>query len=125
LRDREEEIQATGTRVVAIGMGRPEMAAYFRDQFDIPFTLLVDHTKETYRALGIKKGTWFQVSGPQNWPRFVRGILSGKGVAKPQQDPLQMGGVAVVEPGGEIAFIHRSEASSDNLPIDDLLDELR
>jgi hypothetical protein len=36
-----------------------------------------------------------------------------------------MGGLAVVEPGGEVGFIYRSEASSDNLPIDDLLEKLR
>ena len=125
MRDRQEEIEAEGVRVVAIGMGRPEMAAYFRDQFHIPFTLLVDHDKETYKALGIKKGNWLQVSGPQNWPRFAMGILTGKGLAAPKQDPLQMGGVALVEPGGSISFIHRSEASSDNLPIDTLLDEMR
>ena len=124
MRDREEEIEATGTKVVAIGMGRPDMAAFFRDQFDIPFTLLVDHEKQTYRALQIKKGTWFDVSGPQNWARFAKAFLSGKGVAKPEQDPLQMGGVAVVQQGGRISFIHRSEASADNLPIDDLLEEL-
>ena len=111
--------------MVAIGMGHPDMAAFFRDQFDIPFTLLVDQEKETYKALGIQRGTWFQISGPQNWPRFARAFLSGKGVAKPEQDVLQLGGLAVVEPGGEISFIHRSEASSDNLPIDDLLEELR
>ena len=125
MRDRREEIEAEGVGVVAIGMGRPEMAAYFRDQFDIPFTLLVDHDKETYKALGIRKGNWFQVSGPQNWPRFAMGMLTGKGFATPKQDPLQMGGVALVEPGGRIGFIYRSEASSDNLPIDDLLGKMR
>lgn len=125
MRDRQGEIEAYGVRVVAIGMGRPDMAAYFRDQFEIPFTLLVDHEKETYRALGIKKGSWFQVSGPHNWPRFARAFLSGQGLAKPKQDPLQMGGLAIVEPGGEISYIFRSEASSDNLPIDDLLEEMR
>jgi hypothetical protein len=124
LRDRQDEIEAKGARVAAIGMGRPDMAAFFRDQFDIPFTLLVDHDKETYKALGIKKGTWFQISGPQNWPRFARAFLTGKGIAKPEQDVLQLGGLAIVEPGGEISFIHRSEASSDNLPIDDLLERL-
>ena len=125
MRDRQDEIEAEGAEVVAIGMGRPDMAAFFRDQFDIPFTLLVDQEKETYKALGIKKGTWFQISGPQNWPRFARAFLSGKGVARPEQDVLQLGGLAIVEPGGEISFIFHSEASSDNLPIDELLEKLR
>ena len=111
--------------MVAIGMGRPDMAAFFREQFDIPFTLLVDEHKETYKALGIKKGNWLQVSGPQHWPRFAKAFLSGHGGALPEQDALQMGGIAVVEPGGEVGFIHRSEDSGDNLPIDDLLVELR
>ena len=124
MRDRREDIASTGAQVVAIGMGRPDMAAHFRDQFDVPFTLLVDHDKQTYRALGIKRGNWLEIAGPQNWPRYARALLSGQGFARPQQDPQQMGGVAVVQPGGDVTFIYRSEASSDNLPIDDLIEEL-
>jgi peroxiredoxin len=121
LRGSYGDFKAKGADVVAIGMGRPDMAADFRDKQAIPFRLLVDHDKETYRLLEMKRGGLMDVVGPAVWWRGAKGILSGHGVATPKQDPYQMGGVAVVAAGGEISYIHRSEEASDNIPVEDLL----
>lgn len=118
---RYEEFEAKGASIAAIGMGLPEMAAHFRRHQDISFPLLVDHTKQTYRALEMKKGNLWDVVGPQNWMRYAKGILSGHGVDTPKQDPLQMGGVIVVDTDGAVRYEFRAEASRDNPPIDDVL----
>ncbi|HEU4480243.1 MAG TPA: peroxiredoxin-like family protein [Actinomycetota bacterium] len=124
LRDNHQKILETGTKVVAIGMGRVDMAAHFRDEQDIPFPLLVDRTKESYRALEIKRGNWWTVAGPQVWPRAVFNMITGKGQSVPKQDPKQLGGLMIVDRGGEIRFIHRSGSSADNLPVDELIERL-
>ncbi|MEA2497758.1 MAG: hypothetical protein QOH26_163 [Actinomycetota bacterium] len=124
MRGEYEEFQARGADIAAIGMGRPEMAAYFRDQFEIPFPLLVDHEQATYRAVEIRRGNQWEVAGPQVWIRYAKGLLTGKGVALPKQDVLQMGGVAVVDTDGKILFMHRGETSADNAPVEELLDAL-
>lgn len=121
MRGRYGEFQQKGAEVAAIGMGVPEMAADFRDKQDVPFPLLVDRTKETYRALEMKRGTLWEVAGPPVWLRYAKGMLSGHGVAKPKQDPLQMGGVLVVERGGDVLYEFRSSTSSDNPPVDEVL----
>lgn len=118
---RYEEFTAKGATVAAIGMGLPGMAEDFREKQGIGFPLLVDHTKETYRALEMKKGNLWDVMGPQNWMRYTKGILSGHGVDRPKQDPLQMGGVIVVDTDGAVVYEFRAGASSDNPPIEDLL----
>jgi hypothetical protein len=106
-------------------MGRPDMAAHFREEFNVPFTLLVDHTKQTYRALDIQKGSWWSVMGPPVWLHGIRTILQGKRIVKPEQDPFQLGALAFVEPGGELRFVHRSTNSNDNLSVDELVAKLR
>lgn len=121
MRDRYEEVRATGFDVVAIGMGRVDMADHFRKEFDIPFRLLVDHRRETYRALDIKRGTWWDVLGPHMWWDFTKRMLKGQGPKGVQADPLQLGGVAVIETDGTIRKIHRASDPADNLPIDELL----
>lgn len=118
---REQEFEAKGAGLAAIGMGIPEMAADFRDKQEIGFPLLVDRTKQTYRALDMKKGSLWDVLGPKNWLRFARDIASGHGAGKPKQDPLQMGGVIVAEPGGSIIYSFRASAAVDNPPIDEVL----
>ncbi len=121
MRGRHGEFQAKGADIAAIGMGFPEMAADFREKQDIPFPLLVDRTKETYRALDMKRGTLWDVMGPPNWFRYAKGMLSGHGVDKPKQDPLQMGGVLVVDRGGKVVYEFRSSVAAENPPIDDVL----
>lgn len=118
---REEEFTAKGAGLAAIGMGIPEMAADFRDRQDIGFPLLVDRTKETYRALEMKRGTLWDVTGPKNWLRFAKGIVTGHGVTKPQQDPLQMGGVLVVTEKGKVVYEFRASAAADNPTVDEVL----
>ena len=125
MRGRHDEIKATGAELYAIGMGIPEMAADFRESQDVPFPLLVDRTKETYRALDFAKAEWWDVAGPPVWIRFARGLLSGHVSAWPKQDPKQLAGVAVVDAGGNIRYLHRAKRASDNPPIDRLLKELR
>lgn len=118
---RYDEFTAKGADVAAIGMGIPEMAADFREKQDVPFPLLVDRTKQTYRALEMKRGTLWDVAGPPVWLRFAKGIFGGHGVDKPKQDPLQMGGVLVVDRGGDVLYEFRASASSDAPPIEDVL----
>lgn len=118
---RQQEFEAKGAGLAAIGMGIPEMAADFRDKQGIDFPLLVDRTKQTYRALEMKKGSLWDVLGPKNWMRFARDLAAGHGIDKPKQDPLQMGGVIVVEPGGEIRYTFRASAAVDNPSVDEVL----
>jgi hypothetical protein len=125
LRDHHEDFERVGANLLAIGMGIPEMAAHFRDTQEIPFPLLVDHRKQTYRALEIGRGSWMDVAGPKVWARSAKSILSGKGQGVPKQDPLQLGGAIVVEAGGRVRYMHRAKTSSDNPKPEELLDQLR
>ncbi len=123
MRDHHEEITATGARIVAIGMGWPEMAAHFKREFEIPFPLLVDHTKETYRALEMKRTGAWNIYGPPVWIEGIRSILN-YGNKIPKQDPFQLGGAVVVDKGGEVLFVFRSKASSDVPPVDRMISAL-
>lgn len=125
MRDRYPEIQAAGADAAAIGMGWPAAAAAFKEEFDIPFPLIVDHTKQTYRALEMQRGTLWDVVGPKVWLRFAKGLMGGHGVGKPKQDPLQMGGTIVVKPGGETPLVHRARSAEENVPLEDVLGALR
>jgi hypothetical protein len=124
LRDHYQDFERAGANLLAIGMGVPEMAAHFRDAQGIPFPLLVDHKRQTYRALGIGRGSLIDVAGPRVWARGARSILTGRGQGVPRQDPLQLGGAIVVETGGRVRYVHRAKTSSDNPKPEELLEQL-
>lgn len=97
------------------------MAAHFRDAQGIPFTLLVDHGRDTYEVLELGRGTLMAVAGPRVWAGFAKGIVTGKGVARPKQDPFQLAGAVVADKGGKVLYVHRNTTSSDDAPVEDLL----
>jgi hypothetical protein len=121
LSERYDEFRSKGAAVVAIGMGRVDMARHFAETRAIPFRLLVDHDRESYRALGLRVGSLMDVAGPKVWMRGLKGTLQGHVSTLPKQDPKQMGGVMVVGSGGDVLYLHRAGASSDNPPIDEVL----
>jgi hypothetical protein len=121
LRDRYDEFTARGAQVVAIGMGDISHAARFKDGQNIPFPLLVDTERQSYRALGFKVGSFLEVSGPRRWMPGLKSFVTGHGGALPKQNMYQIGGALVIAKGGEVLFEHRGQASEDNAPIDDLL----
>lgn len=102
-------------------MGRVDMAAHFRDEQAIPFTLLVDRRKESYRALELARGSLMELVGPQVWLAGAKSLLSGYRQQAPKQDAYQLGGALVIAPGGDVRYRHRAKDASDNAPVSDLL----
>jgi len=125
LRDRYGEFQNKGAGVVAIGMGWPKMAAGFKQEFKIPFALLVDQTKDSYIALSIRRGSLMNVLGPKVWVPWMKSMVRGTGQALSKVDQLQLGGSLVVAPGGTVLFQHSARTAADTARIDDLLAALQ
>jgi hypothetical protein len=124
LRDSYADLAELG-ELAAIGMGEIEAARAFKSRWQIPFPLLVDRRRESYRALGLRTGNLAQVAGPRVWAPFIAGIARGRGVAVGRQNIYQLGGAAVVTPGGKVVFSHRAANSADNAPVAELLAALR
>jgi hypothetical protein len=120
LRDAYQSFRSMGATVAAIGLGSVEEAAQFRNRYDLPFPLLVDRSKKTYKALGTGRSA-LRAAGPRVWWSGATSILAGHGQAVPRQDWRQLGGAAVIEPGGKIRVVHRSKTASDNLAVSELL----
>lgn len=125
MRNNHQDFKNAGGDIVAVGMGSPAMAAHFRDESDIPFRLLVDRTKETYRALELVRGSPWQIYGPPVWIPSLTNMLNGFGLRVAQQDWKQLGGAIVVAPGGEGVFVHRANSSRDNVPAQKLVNAIR
>jgi hypothetical protein len=124
LRDRYEDFVSLGAEVVAIGMGASQRGKAFREEMQIPFPLLVDRTRETYRLLELARGSWTDVAGPKVWGRGLRSLAHGHVQKMPHEDPRQLGGAAVILPGSRLAFVHRADTSADNVPVDRLLEAI-
>ena len=121
MRDKDELFRRAGAEVIAIGFGRSSDAAGFARQEQLPFPLLVDSDRRSYKAACLMRSDWAGAVGPKVWASGLRSLMRGRGMRRPQQDPLQLGGAMVVGPGGTVLYRHVAEHSADNAPIEDLL----
>ena len=124
-RDRSK-FDAAGVRLAVIGQGTPSHAAHFRDSHKLEIPLYVDEQRASYKAAGTKIATFTELLGPRvvtkgalasRRDRVVQGRTIGH--------PAQLGGVMIVRPGGEIAYIHLADDASDNPPNSEVLKAAR
>ncbi len=121
MRDRHEEFERRGAEVIAIGLGSVEEARAFSSRYRLPFRVLTDPNKLSYQAVGLNRAGWNAVIGPTIWRSGLRALLRGRGIGRPKQDPLQLGGSAVILAGGELALLHRDADSADDPSVEDLI----
>ena len=110
----KDAIEARGGRLVLIGVGNRHFAEGFRRELGLTVPLYVDTARNSYRALGMKRGVVATILSPATWRNMRRAWRNGfrqKGI---KGDPWQLGGTLVVKPGGRIAFRHLSRASGDH-----------
>jgi AhpC/TSA antioxidant enzyme len=105
-------------------MGEIAAAARLKEEVRIPFPLLVDRSQESYKVLGLARGSMMQLIGPEVVKRGIRSWLAGHRTVRPREDPLQLGGALVVAPSGLVLFEHHNQTSADHPPVEKMLDSI-
>jgi peroxiredoxin len=125
LNDVTGEIEATGGSVAAIGIGTPAHAADFRKLSGISYPLLVSEDTSVHEAMGLGRGNWARVIGPQNIAGTLRALRKGHIAKRTGADMSQLGGTFVIDTSGAAVYEHRAAKSADNAPIPKILAALR
>ncbi|MGM0576399.1 MAG: peroxiredoxin-like family protein [Myxococcota bacterium] len=120
--DHVDEIRSLGAEIHAVGNGTPHMARDFASRFDVSFPLWTDPSRQTYRALGMKRAFGL---GLKSLVRGRRAMAAGHRQGRTQGDPWQQGGAVVITPRGEVIWSHVDEGAGEEIPVEDLLDALR
>ena len=103
---------------------RPWAEAYVRET-DLPWPLLVDTSREVYRAYGMVRGSFSAIWSPASWGAYADLIRKGRRPRPPTGDIYQLGGDVLVDRAGKIA-LHRVEAGPADRPrVADLLTVVR
>jgi len=113
-------IHGRGAELVIVGNGNRQFARAFRDELGLETPLYVDTDKVAYRALRMKRGLT-RVLRPAVVANGLRAMLSGSRQRRIQGDPLQLGGVLVVLPGGRVAYRYLSNEAGDHPPLSEVL----
>lgn len=121
MREKKEEFEAAGVKVVVIGQGTTEELNRFLEGRDIPFDLFCDPELEAYRAYGLSRGSLWQVLfSPQVIAEGIAAHQEGHKVEAIVGDPMQLPGTFVVD-DGKIVFAYRGQTSADLAPPEEIL----
>jgi len=110
--------RARGAQVIAIGQGTGVQAAHYAKKWGVELPILGDEEGAAYQAYEMLRGSWWTVVlrsmliDPIETVRLVA-QADMTGAALPAADVLRMPGMAIVEPGARMRFLHRAEETRD------------
>jgi hypothetical protein len=114
LREHEQEFQAKGANLAAIGLGDMRYARLFREETGITFPLLVDAQRLAYRAAGLKSANILHLLRGDNAKARKRASAAGHAQHRLGANPFQLGGSFVFAPGNVDLYAHVSATFGDS-----------
>jgi len=94
-------------------------------QMQLPFPLLSDPEKDTYRAYALSSGKLRRVFGPGTIWAYVKLLAAGQMYHFHRSDFLQLGGDFVIDAAGAVRYEYRSGAPHDRPSVEQIMDTLR
>jgi hypothetical protein len=120
LRDKIDEIHATGAELIIVGNGQTSFAKGFKNRLQLTTPLYVDPELQAYQAAGLKR-TKFGTIGPQVFFPALKAFFRGQRQGRVEGDPYQQGGGFVILPGDKVAYAYVNKRSSDRPKIKKIL----
>lgn len=96
------------------------LAAY-REHLGVPFTIVSDHDRALYRALGVERGSARRVWSPGTLRLYARLLRRGRRLARPTEDVRQLGADVVVGRDGRIRYLALPPSPDARPPMTELL----
>lgn len=121
MREREEEFRGRKVRIAVVTFENDFLARVYAEEASLAWPLLVDDTRETYRAYGMLSASFWEIWGPKTWWAYLKEILKGEKLRKPGGDIFQRGGDVLVDPEGIVALHHVGVGPADRPPVERLL----
>lgn len=104
--------------MVAIGQGTAAEAARVCASLGVAYPCLGDPGKDSYRAFGLPRAGWKEILWDPIWQGSSEASRQGHKVSLrdsllQSSDWFQLPGLAIVDRGGVVRFLHRARHSAD------------
>lgn len=121
VRDRYDEILATGAGVTAIGTGGRRYARAFIEDERVPFPVLLDEDGTAAEIAGTNTLGVGSVLSPAAWSAGFRSFKGGHRQERTGRRPFQLGATLVVGPGNVLRYADFEEHAGDHADLDQVL----
>ncbi len=108
-------------RIACITFAQPERLPGFERKMRLPYPVYGDPSRASYEALGLGRAPWWRVwLDPRVWWRYATLIARGRRAERSDMDELQLGGDAVLDAEGRLAWLYRSDGPEDRPSMEEL-----
>ena len=115
------KFENNGFQIILVGLGAPDRAEAFKEQFSLSFPIICDPQKKLYQTFGLGRGSFLSMAWPAILMKGLKTLSKGHTPGIPRDDVLQTPGVFLIDTSGNIRYAHYSKDPSDNPPIETLL----
>jgi hypothetical protein len=84
----------------------------------------IDAESRTYRALGIRRTSWFGLLKPSGVRRYLAPIRRGARQGRLTGDIRQLPGIAILDANARAIWVHRGETLGDYPPLAQVIEQL-
>ena len=124
MRDREEDFGKRNVRIAVVTFELGFLARSYVEETSLSWPLLVDATRETYRAYGMLSASFWDIWGPKTWWAYLKEILKGQRLKKSEGDLSQRGGDVLIDPSGIVALHHVGAGPADRPTVASILERI-
>ncbi len=117
------DIEAADAQLIAIGNGHEHWARAFVEQEGVRFPVYVDPGRNSYEQFDMKRGV-SEVLGARSLKHSLRAMSRGHFQSQTRGDPLQNGGVVVLDANGEIVYEHVEDEAGDLADLEEVMASL-
>lgn len=110
--------------MVLVGLGSPEQAEAFRQNFDLSFPIVCDPDRRLYAAYGLKQMGLWDFASPALLVKGVKALSQGHSMGLPTGDIYQRSGVFIIDPTGCIRYSYSARDPADHPSADTILEAL-
>jgi len=106
LQQNEDEIDKRDVKVAVVTFEAGFLARAYIEDTGLRWPLLIDTTRELYRAYSMLEAGFWDIWGPGTWWAYLKEFAHGRLPKKSEGDISQRGGDVLVDPEGIVRLHH-------------------
>lgn len=97
------------------------LARAYVEETKLQWPVLIDESRDVYRAYGMLAGKIRDVWGPRTWWAYLKELAAGRLPKASRSDTLQLGGDVLIDPSGIVRLHHVGTGPADRPSVATLL----
>ena len=121
LQQQEHVFREKNTKIVIITFEASYFARAYAQETGQKWPILVDETRNAYRAYNMLSASFWDVWGPRTWWAYGKEFAKGNFLKKSDGDVQQRGGNVLIDPSGIVRLHHVGDGPADRPSVASIL----